>query len=95
MQLYPDFKLWRQLDVSNKFNFIYNREGHAYFTSKNLPNDMMFIKSNLFEVKFYCSDFITQNVNYALSTKPLEFSCTHLQNTIKYPKLTFYIYKVD
>lgn len=94
VQIYPDNNFWQQVG-GTKYEGVYNREGHAMFMTSGLHQDMYKVKANLFDVRFYCSDFITKNVNFALATHPISYSCTKLVDTVTYPKQSFYLYKVD
>jgi hypothetical protein len=106
-QIYPDFKLWQQLDPNNKYKYIYNREAHVLFLTNTLKDDsdakynltgvndtMELVKPNLFKVRFSCSKFIYDNVDFALDTHPINEGCLNLVEKVAYPKRTFYIYKV-
>ncbi len=91
--IYPNKALFSQLGPD--YEKVYNREGHALFTTENIPGEMVLVKANLFKVKFYCSDFITRNVDYALATNQLKLPCTKLLKIVHYPKLDFYLYQVS
>ena len=96
MQTYPTLDLWRQTGDPN-YNYVTNRESHVVFSDNpELKSPLTLVHNNSFEVKFDCSPFIKQHVRYALSVHPLKDSCVkQVGPTISYPKVTFYMYKVD
>lgn len=93
-QVYPDNKFWEALG-GTKFEPVYNREGHATFTTKPIADDMVLIKPNLYEIKFQCSNFITQNVDYVIALKEIGYPCLRPVTEIDYPRVDFYIYKMN
>jgi len=93
-QIYPDNAFWSQV-AGSKFEKAYNREGHVYFTTEPIQNEIKYVKPNLFKIKFQCSKFIIDNIDYALSENPLEFECVNLIKIVSFPKEDFYIYKVS
>ncbi len=93
-QLYPDLNFWKQL-AGQKYEYIYNREGHAFFSdSPNFTVPIDKVSSDSFKVKFKCSSFILKNIQYALSVHPLTEQCVSLKEKISYPQTDFYLYKV-
>ena len=106
-QLYTDLKFWRQLDKNGQFEFVYNRQAHVLFVSNTaepsssfpssfakINKDMELVKGNVFKVKFACSDFVYNNVDFVLTTHKLNMGCTVPVDEVSYPKATFYIYKI-
>ena len=94
-QFVPELKFWGQLGA--QYETIYNREGHAFFSDDpSLTQPIEFLQTDAFMVKFECSNFIKQNAQFALSVHPLVgFSCIKLVQTIKYPQITFYLYRIS
>jgi hypothetical protein len=94
MQIYPDVSLWRQAG-GNQYDKAYNREGHALFSDDRTLNEpFRLVQANLYNVRFGCTPFVDKYVNYALATHPLDYPCIKQVDTVKYPNLTFYLYKV-
>lgn len=93
-QIYPNEDLWKQTGDPN-YNFVTNREAHIVFTDNPaLKKPLTLVHENSFNVKFECSDFIKNNIQYALSIHPLKFACVKQIDTVKYPATTFYIYRI-
>lgn len=94
VQPYPNLTFWRQLG-GTKNDYIYNRYAHVLFTTHPaFDADVKLIQPDLFEVRFSCIPFIQKNVQFVLSAQPIDFTCTKLIDTVKYPAITFYIYKM-
>jgi hypothetical protein len=107
-QPYADLEFWRQIDKRGEFEDVYNRQAHALFiTNLAEPNrflpedfatieeDMELVKGNVFKVKFGCTDFVYDNVNLVLATHMVNLPCLDFVDKIEYPKVTFYIFKVE
>lgn len=107
VQIYSDIDFWRQLDTTGQFEHVYNRQAHALFVSNTVePNkyfrgsfatiskDIEIVKGNVFKVKFACSKFIYNNVDYVLTTHKPGLPCLTLVDKVDYPELSFYIYKI-
>lgn len=106
-QPYTDFDFWHQLDKDGLYENIYNRQAHALFiTNESKPNeffparfasierDMELVQGNVFKVKFECSEFFYENVDFVLTTQQLSLTCLTPVDRVSYPKATFYIYKL-
>ncbi len=94
MQIYPDIGLWRQAG-GQKYDKVYNREGHAIFSDDpSLNEPLRLFQPNAYNVRFACTPFVTKYVNYALASHPLDYPCVKQVDTVKYPNVTFYLYKV-
>ncbi len=91
-EVYPDVNFWKQVGGEDN-EYIYNREGHIMFTT-NISSDMYLVKTNLFYVKFQCSQFILRNLDYVVADAKLDLKCVTLQKTVVYPKKTFYLYRI-
>ncbi len=107
VQIYSDLNFWRQIDKNGKFENVYNRQAHALFVTNTAPpnkyfrgsfatisQDMEIVKGNVFKVKFACSDFVYKNVNFVLTTHKLDLTCMVPVDTINYPQVDFYIYRI-
>lgn len=95
IQPYPNLKLWGQVEKSPS-NYIYNRYAHILFSSdQSATHSIRLARPDNFHVKFTCNSFIEQHVQYALSSHPVDIGCVHLVDRVRYPSMTFYIYKVD
>ncbi len=93
-QIYPSLKFWQQIG-GPKYDYIYNRQGHAFFTDNpNMKDPISLTSTDSFIVKFECSPFIEKNVNFALSVHPLELPCVRQVSTVSYPTTVFHMYKV-
>lgn len=93
-QPYPDINFWRKLEGS-KNDRIYNRYAHVLFTTESESNKKIrLVYPDSFEVKFECGNFEKENIDYALSTHPLNSTCLTELRRVEYPKLTFYLYRV-
>jgi hypothetical protein len=93
-QLYPDIEFWRKAG-GTQYDDMYNREGHIVYSSDpDIEGPFRLVQKNYLQVKFTCSDFIKDTVNFALATHPLELQCISLADTVSYPNTTFYLYKV-
>ncbi len=92
-QVYPDKMVWSKL--GNKYENIYNREGHAIFVDDAAMADP--IRANTedtFVVKFDCSPFVKANIQFALSIHPLALPCAKPIGTVSYPTTTFYLTRI-
>jgi hypothetical protein len=96
IQTYPALSFWKQTGDAD-YNYVTNRESHVVFTDNpNLKTPLTLVHNNSFNVKFECSRFIEDHVQYALSVHPLTEPCVkQIGPTINYPKVTFYIYQVN
>lgn len=94
-QIYPDLSFWNKV-AGPSYSDIYNREGHAIFIDDpTMTEPFRLFQQNYFFVKFECSDFVRQNIDFVLATYPLNpYDCTKLTDLVNYPNTTFYIYKV-
>jgi hypothetical protein len=94
MQLYPDVGLWRQAG-GKQYDRVYNREGHAIFSDDPALNEpFQLVQADAYKVRFGCTPFIEKYVNYALATHKLNYPCVKLVDTVAYPNVNFYLYKV-
>lgn len=94
MQIYPDVSLWRQAG-GKQYDYVYNREGHAIFSDDPALNKpFRLIQADAYDVRFACTPFIEEHVNYALATHALSLPCVSQVDTVQYPDVTFYLYKV-
>jgi hypothetical protein len=106
-QFYTDLNFWHQIDNDGHLEYVYNRQAHALFLSNTLKADpakkynvytvndkLELVKVNLFKVKFTCSKFTYDNIDFVLTLSEIDKECTQLIDKVRYPKQTFYIYKV-
>lgn len=106
-QPYTDLSFWRQIDTTGKYEDIYNRQAHAIFVSNTaepnvflpkdfsrIKNDLELEKGNVFKVRFFCDQFLYENIDMALSTNELDFPCLQKIDKISYPNADFFIYKI-
>lgn len=92
-QLYPT-NAWANI-VGMQYKNIYDREGHALFVDD--PSQIAPVKllqADAFAIKFQCSPYIENNVQFALSVHELSGNCLKLRDKILYPGKTFYLYQV-
>lgn len=96
LQAYPTLEFWKQTGDPN-YKQVVNRESHVVFTDNpNLNSPLTLVHNNSFNVKFECSKFIEDHVQYALSVHPLTEPCVkQVGSPISYPQVTFYMYKVE
>jgi hypothetical protein len=90
---YPDVAFWRKV-AGAKDDYYYNRYAHVIF-NEGIKSDFVLGSPDSFQVRFACTAFIEKNLDYALSTHPLDLPCIREVKEVHYPALTFYIYKVD
>jgi hypothetical protein len=90
---YPDVSFWRQV-AGSKDDYYYNRYAHVIF-NEEIKSDFVLGSPDSFQVRFACTPFIKQNLDFALSTHQLNLPCTREVQEVHYPALTFYLYKVD
>lgn len=94
IQSYSHLDFWRQAGDPN-YNYVTNREAHIVFTDNpDLKMPLRLLHNNSFNVKFECSDFIKNHVQYALSVHRLSEPCVRQIDSTSYPKVTFYMYRV-
>ena len=94
-QIYPDIDFWSGLDPTGEYQDVYNRQGHATFTTDTKYTDTFTqIQINYYKIKFECSDFIYNKADFVLAIRPTELPCLSLVETVPYPKTTFYLYKI-
>lgn len=88
----PDF--WINY-AGPEYEKVYNRQGNVFFTDNKNQNELMTAPfPNVISVRFQCGPTLEKYVQYVLSVHPLKEDCVELLDTVKYPKLTFYLYKV-
>lgn len=106
-QPYTDLSFWRKIDQTGQYEDIYNRQGHALFiTNTKVPGkntkpyesviqkDFELVKGNLFKVKFSCSKFTYEEIDFVLIDHALNFPCLKQSKIVDYPSVDFYIYEV-
>jgi len=94
VNFYPLMDYWRQVGGST-YDHIYNRYAHIVFTTNPEQTAPFALgAADFITVKLMCSDFITREVDYAVSVKPIELACAHHLETITHPAMSFYIYKI-
>ncbi len=94
MQVYPDLGLWRQAG-GKQYDKVYNREGHAVFSDDPaLKEPFRLTQGDAYNVRFACTPFVEKYVQFALATHALDYPCIKQVDTVAYPNVTFYLYKV-
>ncbi len=94
-QIYPNVKFWEKV-AGPSYKDIYNRQGHAFYSnSPTQKAPIQLTMEDAFSIKFECNKFIKSNAQFALSVYPLNDECLQLRDTIKYPALTFYLYRIN
>lgn len=94
-QVYANLKFWRQIG-GPAYDKAYNREGNAlYIDGAGFKQPVIPLLANTFAVAFRCDAFIKNNADFVLSVHPIQEPCLKQQTSVKYPNVTFYIYKVD
>lgn len=91
---YPSVDFWRQV-AGPDYDFIYNRYAHVVFTA-NPTQTAPFVLSaaDFVLVKLECSDFTAREIDFVASIAPLDLPCLQHQETVHYPKMSFYLYQV-
>jgi hypothetical protein len=93
-QIYPDLEFWDKV-AGRQYRYIYNREGRAVFsTDPALKETIQLTANNEFAIKFGCSKFLLDNVDFVLSPHTLNYYCLNFVETVSYPKQSIYLYKV-
>jgi hypothetical protein len=90
---YPSVNFWEDHTQENQSS-IYNRYAHIVITS-NDTSELELIQPDLFLVSGACTRKIVMEIDYLVSTTPLNQTCQKLVKTVSYPARTFYIYKID
>lgn len=95
VQFYPDPEFWQQV-AGAEYDHIYNRYAHVLFSiSPDLDSTKLYLaQPDQIWVKLECSEFVRNNVDFLLSTVPVDTQCTNLVNKLSYPAISFYIYRV-
>lgn len=94
-EIYPDMDFWRQVG-GTKYDYIFNRQAHVMLADdRTMQEPARLVIGNFFELKFDCTDFIKKNVNFVLSPHPITYKCANLKDTVRYPKMTLYLYRVS
>ena len=100
---YPQLKLWKPLNTGH-LSYIYNRYAHVVvnFNRNNTPAPTILSlpSPDHFAIETDpCSDYLLkEDVHFAVTTVPLNStseSCIHLKDTVTYPNIIFYIYKLN
>ncbi|MEK7153458.1 MAG: hypothetical protein AAB834_05910, partial [Patescibacteria group bacterium] len=95
VNFYPHVAYWRRVGGAG-YDHIYNRYAHIVFTSNpDQAAPFALGAADFVSVKLECSNFIMSEVDYALSVKPLELACARHIETIAYPSMSFYLYKIS
>ena len=96
VQMYPQLKLWSQIDKNGKYQYIYNRYAHVVFIDDKQMTEPFELKyTDTMYVKFEpCKNFIQTNAQYVLSVKLLDEGCVHLDKTITLPQSNLFVYKI-
>lgn len=96
VQLYPQLELWREADPEGKYSHVYNRYAHVS-TTFNHSEEVSFNLTGLdnFQVGLNpCGSFAeSHDVDFVLTSSPIDFSCLQLIDLIEYPSMSFYIYE--
>ena len=95
-QLYPDLEYWERNGFGS-YEKVYNRQARSIFITTKPEMETMVIPGhpNQFFLKFECSKFVFDEVDYVMATEKISAPCVKLLDTIKYPKRTFYIYRLQ
>lgn len=93
VQFYPDLNFWRKVS-GPEADSIYNRYAHVLFTANPEFAAIQLMQLDSFIVKFSCSSFIKDHVEYVLSPHPLYYGCVEEVSKVEYPAQTFYLYRV-
>ena len=95
-QSYPELDFWKQIDDDEKYEFAYNRQTKVIFTEENTNGETFYLPANsVTQIQIDCNNqFYENNVDYALSIKPINLDCFKEINKIEYPKVHFYIYEI-
>jgi hypothetical protein len=92
---YPQLDVWRVIDPRRAQENIYNRYAHVVFVSD--ADSLELRAPDYFAVPFEaCSSFVRRHeIGHVLSTTPLnDGPCISLEAMVRYPIITFYIYRI-
>ena len=93
VNFYPDIDYWRQIDGKN-YDDIHNRYAHILFSSELGEEPIRLIQPDSFFVSINCSRFFIKEVEFVVSSTPLENTCLNKIDVVNYPALSLYMYKV-
>lgn len=85
---YPNLLFWKQFSNDEK---TYNR--YAHITLSDNTGVIELEGNDSFTVSEDCNNSINRKIDYVLSASPLKHQCYSLVKVLKYPSITFYIYK--
>jgi hypothetical protein len=95
VNFYPNVAYWRQV-ARIGYDHIYNRYAHIVFTANPEQTEPFALgAADFVSVRVACSNFIIKGVDYAVWVKPLKLFCARHLETIAYPNMPFYLYKIS
>lgn len=90
---YPDIKFWEKYSEMPD-DTVYNRYAHNLLSSAvSGKESLKLIGPDFFVISPRCDRKVSTVIQYVVSISPLNESCNKLIKTIRYPAVTFYIYK--
>ncbi|OGL37180.1 hypothetical protein A3E49_02560 [Candidatus Saccharibacteria bacterium RIFCSPHIGHO2_12_FULL_49_19] len=93
VHIYPDLAFWDRAAPGG--SDIYNRYAHILFiSSPSFEQQLYLVQPDFFEIGLSCNEFVTKNVDFLLTTVPLDRPCLELTDRVSYPAITFFIHKV-
>ena len=95
VQNVPLFGLWEIIDPSNKYDEVWNRLGHIFWSPGAGEPVPMNPSPDTIRVNFdSCSTFAQNNIDFVLAEGELDQDCLSSVNTVEMGTRTFYIYSV-
>lgn len=90
---YPSNAFWRE-NSEVKDEAIYNRYAHILLTSDN-SESLRLLSPDLFIASGDCGRKVNNDINYVVSTAAIQSACYKLVDTLKYPSMNFYFYRLS
>lgn len=92
---YPDTAYWQPI-LGQQNSTVYNRQAHVTINSD--PTNASLVKlvtNSSYTIKLSCDLLDQTNVDYILAPGTLDRSCLEQLQTIQYPNVVFYVYRVN
>lgn len=91
---YPQPRVWQRLDPDGRYRDVYNRYAHVVFSTSSAAGFSL-VSPDRFDVRFDgCSDFVRSEIGYVLAPHAVESRCLSLVDTVEYPSVKFFVYRV-
>lgn len=94
---YPNLKLWKKLDPSNKYEKVYNRYSHVKIKLTNKKTSFELLTTDSYIINLNVNDIEKLDVDYIMTTEPTKKIEKILPNDLKkiYSEDNISIYKLD